>query len=124
MVAPQMDQKRLIPSQKRPHGYVYINSLKQKRRRIRRQRIAPTRRIRRDKKRKITKRKNPKTKEKRKTRKKLGRMVAPVNNFPPKTIARRISEAAIGAGGRGTHISLPLWSSGKKKVLTWAAQVR
>ncbi len=30
-------------------------------------------------------------------------MVAPVNNFEPKTIARRISEAAIGAGGRETH---------------------
>jgi hypothetical protein len=30
-------------------------------------------------------------------------MVAPVNNFDPKTIARRISETAIGAGGRGTH---------------------
>ncbi len=55
MVAPQMDQKRFIPPRKTPQndGYVYINSLKYKRRRVRRQRIAPTRRIRRDKKRRI-----------------------------------------------------------------------
>ncbi len=55
MVAPQMDQKRLIPPRKTPQNdrYVYINSLKYKRRRVRRQRIAPTRRIRRDKKRRI-----------------------------------------------------------------------
>jgi hypothetical protein len=55
MVAPQMDQKRLIPPRKTPQNdrYVYINSLKYKRRRVRRQRIGPTRRIRRDKKRRI-----------------------------------------------------------------------
>jgi hypothetical protein len=55
MVAPQMDQKRFIPPRKTPKndGYVYINILKYKRRRVRRQRIAPTRRIRRDKKRRI-----------------------------------------------------------------------
>jgi hypothetical protein len=41
--------------------------------------------------------------KKEKFKKKLGRMVATVNNFDPKTIARRISEAAIRAGGRGTH---------------------
>jgi hypothetical protein len=39
--------KRLIPPRKTPQndGYVYINSLKYERRRVRRQRIAPTRRI-------------------------------------------------------------------------------
>jgi hypothetical protein len=50
MVAPQMDQERLITPRKTPQndGYVYTNSLKYKRRRVRRQRIAPTRRIRRE----------------------------------------------------------------------------
>jgi hypothetical protein len=43
--------------------------------------------------------------KKEKLKKKLGRIVAHVNNFDPKTTARRIREVAIGAGGRGTHIS-------------------
>jgi hypothetical protein len=43
--------------------------------------------------------KDPKTKEKRKNRKKLGHKVTPVNNFDPKTFARWISKAAIGAVG-------------------------
>jgi hypothetical protein len=51
------------------HGCNTTNSLKYKRRRIRIQRITPTRRIRRDqkKKKRITKRKDPKQKEKGKT---------------------------------------------------------
>jgi hypothetical protein len=48
-------------------------------------------------------------------------MVAPVDNFDPKilpkNIAGRISEAAIGWGSRGPHISQPLWSNGKTKAL-------
>ncbi len=82
MVAHQMDQKWLGPPRKTPQndGYVSIinmhgcnttNSLKYKRRRIRRRRIAPTRRIRRDqkKKKRITKTKDPKQKKKGKTEK-------------------------------------------------------
>jgi hypothetical protein len=67
------------------HGCNTTSNLKYKRRRIRRQRIAPTGRIRRDKKKKIL----------------------------PEGSAKLRS----GQGGRGPHISQPLWSNGKKKAL-------
>ena len=87
--------------------------------RIRRRRIAPTRRIRRDKKRRIrrkgngkgkgetkkkriTNRKYPKTIEKKKTEK-LGRLVALVHNLTPKILPEGSAKLRwAGRGGRGT----------------------
>jgi hypothetical protein len=69
--------------------------------------------------------KDPKTKEKRKNRKKLGRMVAPIHNFDPKLYCgKRISEAAMGGAGAGDLIIHSLCGPvERKKHLTWAAQV-
>ncbi len=56
LVTPQMDQKGLFSLEKplrMTDMCMYINSLKYRRRRVGRQRIAPTRIIRRDKKRRI-----------------------------------------------------------------------
>jgi hypothetical protein len=63
----------------------------------------------------ITKRKNPKAVQKRKNRKKLGRMVAPVH-FDPKILAKALvvggriigSEAAVGGGARSALFSVAM----------------
>ncbi len=94
-------------------GYVYIinmhvcnttNSLKYKKRRIRRRRIAST-------------------KEK---PKKLGRMVATVHNFGPKILLAGSAKLRWAGLGQETFIAsaVCMWSSGKKKSLAWAAQIR
>jgi hypothetical protein len=96
------------------------NGLKYKRRRIRRRRIAPTRRIRRDKKIKLKRReereennKKKRSKNYRKEKlKKLGRMVAPVHNFLPPNYCRSSEAAMDRAGGKWTSYfiaSVVLW---------------